>query len=339
MGWARNFAPSSARSLKGTGDAMLVIGLVIVLLLTSGGAILGSLVLAQRSRRDLEQRVSLMVGGATVAGRRQLAPGSSPPWIAAIEERMRWLFGLGLAYQWGAQIPPFQLILVGVLVGSTIWSITRVAVQLPLWLALPLTLGGFVLAPRILLMIKQGRTEKKFIALFPDALDMCVRMLRAGLPVSAAIRTIGLEGPPPINQVFAVIADRVEIGIPLEEALRLTGKELGLDEFRFFAAVVGLQRSTGGNLAQSLEMLADIMRKRRAMRLKARATTSEVRASAYILGAMPFMIIIALLVLSPDYLQPLFTDPRGHIVLGVAAGSLALAFYTMHKLVRSVTAT
>jgi len=209
---------------------------------------------------------------------------------------------------------------------------------LPFWLALPLTFTGFLLAPRILLAIQQSRTEKKFIALFPDALDMCVRMLRAGLPVSAAIRTIGTEGPPPINQVFTVIADRVEIGIPLEEALRMTGKELGLDEFRFFAAVVALQRSTGGNLAQTLELLADMMRKRRAMRLKARATTSEVRASAYILGSMPFMIIIALLVLSPDYLQPLFTDPRGHIVLGTAAGSLALAFYTMHKLVRSVTA-
>lgn len=318
---------------------MLVIALVIVLLLASGGAIIGSIVITQRSRRELEQRVSRMVGGGTATGQLRASQNPSPPWIVALEERMRRLFGLGLAYQWGAQIPPFQLILVGVLAGSTIWSITRVAVQLPLWLALPLTFGGFVLAPRILLMIKQTRTEKKFITLFPDALDMCVRMLRAGLPVSAAIRTIGVEGPPPINQVFVVIADRVEIGIPLEEALRLTGKELGLDEFRFFAAVVSLQRSTGGNLAQSLEMLADIMRKRRAMRLKARATTSEVRASAYILGSMPFMIIIALLVLSPDYLQPLFSDPRGHIVLGTAAGSLALAFYTMHKLVRSVTAT
>ncbi|MGH7126805.1 MAG: type II secretion system F family protein [Stellaceae bacterium] len=318
---------------------MLVIALVIVLLLASGGAIVGSLVMTQRSRRELEQRVNQMVGGATASGQRRTPQGTNPAWITAIEERLCRLFALGLAHQWGAQIPPFQLILVGVLAGSTIWSVTRVAVQLPFWLALPLTFGGFLLAPRILLVIKQSRTEKKFIALFPDALDLCVRMLRAGLPVSAAIRTIGVEGPPPINQVFAVIADRVEIGIPLEEALRITGKELGLDEFRFFAAVVALQRSTGGNLAQTLEMLADIMRKRRAMRLKARATTSEVRASAYILGSMPFMIIIALLVLSPDYLAPLFSDPRGHIVLGSATGSLALAFYTMHKLVRSVTAT
>ncbi len=317
---------------------MLIVALVVVLLLASGGAIVASVILTQRTRRELEQRVNQMVSGGTVAGTRRVPKSNEPAWVTALEQRLRWLFEFGIAHKWGAQIPSFQLILVAVLAGSTVWSITRVAVQLPLWLALPLTFGLFLLAPRILLMIQQTRTEKKFIALFPDALDMCVRMLRAGLPVSAAIRTIGGEGPPPINQVFAVIADRVEIGIPLEEALRMTGRELGLDEFRFFAAVVALQRSTGGNLAQSLELLAEMMRKRRAMRLKAKATTSEVRASAYILGSMPFMIIFALLVLSPEYLQPLFSDPRGHIVLGTAAGSLALAFYTMHRLVKSVTA-
>jgi tight adherence protein B len=320
------------------GDAMLVVALVVVLLLASGGAIVGSLIITQRSRRELEQRVNQMVGGGGPTGLRPGDKSPDPPWVTALEDRLRRVFGFGLAHEWGARIPSFQLILVAVLAGSTLWSLTRIAVQLPLWLALPLTAAGFMLAPRTLLQVQQARTEKRFIELFPDALDMCVRMLRAGLPVSAAIRTIGAEGPPPINEVFAVIADRVEIGIPLEEALRVTGKELGLDEFRFFAAVVALQRSTGGNLALTLELLADIMRKRRAMRLKARATTSEVRASAYILGAMPFLVIGALMVLSPQYLEPLFSDPRGHIVLAIAATSLALAFYTMRRLVRSVTA-
>ena len=317
---------------------MLVIALTAILVLAAGGAIVGSIVITQRARRELEQRVNQMVIGGAATGRRTGAKGSDPAWITTLEAKLRMVFEFGLTHRWGAQIPSFQLILVAVLAGSTIWSLTRVAVQLPLWLALPLTFAFFLVAPRILLMVQQNRTEKKFISLFPDALDMCVRMLRAGLPVSAAIRTIGVEGPPPVNQVFAVVADRVEIGIPLEEALRVTGKELGLDEFRFFAAVVALQRSTGGNLAQTLELLADMMRKRRAMRLKAKATTSEVRASAYILGSMPFLIVVALLVLSPDYLQPLFHDPRGHMVLGAAATSLALAFYTMHRLVKSVTA-
>lgn len=317
---------------------MMMVAGVVILMLVSGGTIVASLILTQRARRELEQRVDQMVGGGSSTGGRFGDKSVDPPWVTALEDRLRRLFGFGMAHEWGARIPSFQLILVAVLAGSTLWSLTRVAVQLPLWLALPITAAGFMLAPRTWLQIQQARTEKRFIELFPDALDMCVRMLRAGLPVSAAIRTIGQEGPAPINEVFIVIADRVEIGIPLEEALRITGKELGLDEFRFFAAVVALQRSTGGNLAQTLEVLADIMRKRRTMRLKARATTSEVRASAYILGAMPFLVIGALLVLSPEYLQPLFSDPRGHVVLGIAAGSLLLAFYSMRRLVRSVTA-
>lgn len=317
---------------------MMMVAGVVILMLVSGGTIVASLILTQRARRELEQRVDQMVGGGSSTGGRFGDKSVDPPWVTALEDRLRRLFGFGMAHEWGARIPSFQLILVAVLAGSTLWSLTRVAVQLPLWLALPITAAGFMLAPRTWLQIQQARTEKRFIELFPDALDMCVRMLRAGLPVSAAIRTIGQEGPAPINEVFIVIADRVEIGIPLEEALRITGKELGLDEFRFFAAVVALQRSTGGNLAQTLELLADIMRKRRTMRLKARATTSEVRASAYILGAMPFLVIGALLVLSPEYLQPLFSDPRGHVVLGIAAGSLLLAFYSMRRLVRSVTA-
>ena len=317
---------------------MMMVAGVVILMLVSGGTIVASLILTQRARRELEQRVDQMVGGGSSTGGRFGDKSVDPPWVTALEDRLRRLFGFGMAHEWGARIPSFQLILVAVLAGSTLWSLTRVAVQLPLWLALPITAAGFMLAPRTWLQIQQARTEKRFIELFPDALDMCVRMLRAGLPVSAAIRTIGQEGPAPINEVFIVIADRVEIGIPLEEALRITGKELGLDEFRFFAAVVALQRSTGGNLAQTLELLADIMRKRRTMRLKARATTSEVRASAYILGAMPFLVIGALLVLSPEYLQPLFSYPRGHVVLGIAAGSLLLAFYSMRRLVRSVTA-
>jgi tight adherence protein B len=312
-----------------------VVALALALMLLSGGAIAGALIVTQRARRELEQRVNHVVGSSTASDGRGAETPS--PWITALEARLLRVFGVGLAHQWGARVPSFQLILIAVLSAVSIWALTRIWVTLPLWIALPLTAVAFILAPRTLLQIQQSRTERRFIELFPDALDMCVRMLRAGLPISAAIRTIGNEGPKPINQVFSTIADRVEIGIPLEEALRAIGKELGLDEFRFFAAVVALQRSTGGNLAQTLEVLAEIMRKRRAMRLKARATTSEVRTSAYILGSMPFLIIGALLLLSPDYLEPLVSDTRGNIIVACAATSLGLAFYSMRRLVRTAT--
>jgi tight adherence protein B len=314
---------------------MTAVVLIVALLLLSSGAIAGALVVTGRTRRALQLRVNQVAG--TTPGADANAKTASSAWVTAFEERLHNVFGMGLAHQWGARIPSFQLILVAVLAAVTIWALMRIYVTLPLWLVLPLTGIAFILTPRTLLQFQQSRTERRFIELFPDAIDMCVRMLRAGLPISAAIRTIGTEGPTPINQVFTTIADRVEIGIPLEEALRAIGNELGLDEFRFFAAVVALQRSTGGNLAQTLEVLADIMRKRRAMRLKARATTSEVRTSAYILGSMPFLIIGALLLLSPGYLEPLVSDTRGNIIVAAAATSLGLAFYSMRRLVRSAT--
>lgn len=310
-----------------------IVTLALALMLLSAGAIIGAFAITRRARREIEQRVNLVAG--TTESIAAKAAGSA--WVTVFEERIRNVFGFGLAHHWGTRIPSFQLILIAVLAAVIIWSLTRIWVQLPLWLVLPLTGIAFMLTPRTLMQFQQSRTERRFIELFPDALDMCVRMLRAGLPISAAIRTIGTEGPAPINQVFSTIADRVKIGIPLEEALRAIGHELGLDEFRFFAAVVGLQRSTGGNLAQTLEVLAEIMRKRRAMRLKARATTSEVRASSYILGSMPFLIIGALLLLSPGYLEPLISDIRGNFIIAAAATCLGLAFYSMRRLVRTAT--
>jgi tight adherence protein B len=184
---------------------------------------------------------------------------------------------------------------------------------------------------------EQQRAERQFAELFPDALDTTVRILRAGLPITAGLRFISTTAAPPLNAVFAMIADHVDIGIPVEEVLNTSSREVGLADFRFFAVAVVLQRATGGNLASTLEILSDIIRKRRAVRLKARAATGEVRVSAYVLGALPFVAIGALLMLSPDYLTPLFADARGNFILGLAAGSELIALVIMRQMIRSVT--
>jgi tight adherence protein B len=98
-----------------------------------------------------------------------------------------------------------------------------------------------------------------------------------------------------------------------------------------------LQRATGGNLATTLDILSDIMRKRRAMRLKGKAVTGEVRMSAYVLAAIPFVVIGGLLIASPDYLQPLISDRRGNVIVGLAVGSLIAGFATIRQMMRSVT--
>ena len=162
-------------------------------------------------------------------------------------------------------------------------------------------------------------------------------MVRAGLPITAAVRTVALETSPPISTVFAAIADQLKIGVPIEKTLDESSAKIGLADFRFFTVAVGLQYATGGNLTQTLEILSDIIRKRRAARLKAKAATGEIRITAYTLGAIPLVTTGALIVIQPAYLVPLWTDPRGHFIIAMACAGLLAAFLSMRAMMRSVS--
>ena len=150
----------------------------------------------------------------------------------------------------------------------------------------------------------------------------------------AVISTVGQEAEPPLSTVFVKIADQTDIGLPLDQALATTSDSVDNPDFRFFAVAVALQQATGGNLTVTLETLSQIIRKRRAVRLKARAATSEVRISGIVLGAIPFVVTGLLLTVAPDYLAPLFADPRGNIILGMAVLGLLLAGITMRAMMR-----
>jgi tight adherence protein B len=198
-----------------------------------------------------------------------------------------------------------------------------------------LLVGFFV--PRFILTREQNGTEQKFTDSFPDALDTFTRTIRAGLPITAAVRTVATEVTPPVSSVFATIADQLKIGVPIEQILDTSSGKIGLPDFRFFTVAIGLQYATGGNLTATLEILSDIIRKRRAARLKAKAATGEIRVTAYVLGGIPFFTTGALLVIQPGYLLPLWTDPRGHVILAVAAGLLLIAVLIMRTMMRSLT--
>jgi tight adherence protein B len=192
------------------------------------------------------------------------------------------------------------------------------------------------LVPNRLLRKEQRKAERKFNDLFPDAVDGVARMLRAGLPATAALRSVGEEAQEPVGDVFRTISDQMRIGIPFSDALSASSQKIGLQDFQFFTVAVNLQYATGGNLVVTLETLSNVIRKHRAVRSKAKAVTSEIRMSAYVLGSLPFLTLGALLLIQPDYLSPLITDPRGHIVLGMAAGGLLLSMITMKKMMASV---
>jgi tight adherence protein B len=198
-------------------------------------------------------------------------------------------------------------------------------------------IGSLALAlvmPRLIANVERRRQSDLFIAQFPDAIDMIVRMLRAGLPVTSAFQIVGAEAPDPVGAIFGGIANEIAIGVPLEQVLARRVHAIEPAEFRYFTVAVNLQRATGGNLAETLERLAGVIRRRKNVRAKARAMIAEVQASAYVLGALPFVIGGLLFLLNPGYIGLLFVDPRGNLILGAIAGLLLLAAVTMRWMIK-----
>lgn len=150
-----------------------------------------------------------------------------------------------------------------------------------------------------------------FTKQFPDAIDLMVRGLRSGLPVSQSINAVAEEFAEPVGGEFHSIADKVRFGKTLENALWETAERVPTADFKFFVITLAIQRETGGNLAETLSNLSDILRKRQQLKLKIKAMSSEGKASAYIVGALPFLMFGILLFINYDYVSLLFTDPRG----------------------------
>ena len=173
-----------------------------------------------------------------------------------------------------------------------------------------------------------------FIQLFPEAIDLMVRALRSGLPISEAIVNAGHEIADPVGMEFRQIESGMRLGRELDSILWDIAKRITAPEFRFFIIALSVQRETGGNLAETLANLADVLRRRRTMRAKARAMASEARASTIILGSLPFVVTGIMFVTSPNYIMILFTDIRGLVLLGIAIGMLATGITIMVKMAR-----
>ncbi len=149
-----------------------------------------------------------------------------------------------------------------------------------------------------------------FNSKFPDAIELLVRGLRSGLPVTETLGVVSHEIPGPVGSEFRGVAERIRIGRTMEEALQETADRLGTPEFQFFVITLAIQRETGGNLAETLSNLADVLRKRAQMKLKIRAMSSESKASAYIVGALPFIVFGLIWWINPKYIGGFFTEDR-----------------------------
>lgn len=159
---------------------------------------------------------------------------------------------------------------------------------------------------------------KKFNTNFPDAIELMVRGLRSGLPITETLGVVASEIGGPVGIEFRSVSDKMKIGRTMEAALQDVADRLGTPEFQFFVITLAIQRETGGNLAETLSNLADVLRKRAQMKLKIKAMSSESKASAMIVGALPFIVFIMVWMLNPKYMAGFFSEER-LIVAGVGA--------------------
>lgn len=179
-----------------------------------------------------------------------------------------------------------------------------------------------------------GRRQRKFTDQFPEGIDLIVRGLRSGLPVIESIITVGREMANPVGPEFRAIADAVRFGKTIEEALWDAVPRIDTPEFKFFVVALSVQRETGGNLAETLENLADVLRKRRQMKKRIKAMASEPKASAWILGSLPFIMFAIIMAVNAGYIMTLFTDPRGTTLIGIGLLSQFIGIAVMFKMVR-----
>lgn len=226
------------------------------------------------------------------------------------------------------------------------WSVTKylyssLGLMLAITALLYLQTGGAMLALGVGILIGAGfphllvnhfikRRTNKFNAKFPDAIELLVRGLRSGLPVGETLSVVGHEVPGPVGVEFRAVVERIKIGRTMEDALQETADRLGTAEFQFFVITLAIQRETGGNLAETLSNLAEVLRKRAQMKLKIKAMSSESKASAYIVGALPFIVFIMIYWINPNYIGGFFEDDRliitglgGLVWMGIGVGIMA----------------
>lgn len=202
----------------------------------------------------------------------------------------------------------------------------------PLHIALLGSVPDGLLLPHLVVSFLIKRRAKLFITRFPDAIELMVRGLRSSLPIAQSIDVVAQDFSGPVGEEFQIISDRMKIGQTMDSALMSASDRLDLPEFKFFCISISVQRETGGNLSETLANLADVLRKRSQMKLKIKALSSEAKASAIIIGALPFLVFGAIYMTNPHYIGAFFTDIR-LTILGIGSVVwIGIGAYIMAKM-------
>jgi tight adherence protein B len=314
----------------------LLVGAVFV----SGGIAIGvsAIMQEQKQRRRFNDRLQLIAAPYMKVNRLaemgRTAAGRSEPAMRLVATAAR-LFGYDPAHaehyslRWwivlGAALIPARVIaeMLGIFAGT--WSLLVVPV-------------AWVWFCRFAFHWSEERRRNVLYAQFPDALAMIVRAVRVGIPLGEGIHTVAREALPPTGPEFALLYDRIAIGVTLEEALHELAGRTGIPEYRFFATALALQGRTGGGLSEALEGLADVMRKRLALKARGLALAAEAKTSIAILASLPFVAGGALAVLNPHYIGRLFYEHGCQKVLFAAVGLLVGGLLVMRGMIRKALA-
>lgn len=226
------------------------------------------------------------------------------------------------------------IILMGALAAASGFLVGERVLNLAPFLCL---IVAIILGIWIPVMYVQGAARKarnKFLDTFPDAIDLIVRAIRAGIPTSESIAAAGRELTEPLAGEFRRISQEIAIGLSPDRALAEAAERVRISDFNFFAVTLVLQRETGGNLAETLENLSTLLRKRREMRLKVNALTAEGRFTSKVIAGLPFVVMGALFFLNRPYINLLFTDPTGQMFLGIAVGLIVVGSAVLNRMIK-----
>jgi tight adherence protein B len=223
------------------------------------------------------------------------------------------------------------------LIGSAVVGGVVALLMLILGMPLLLTLGGaFIVGfgfPRFILNFLIKRRQKKFVSHFADGMDIIVRGVRTGLPLGDCLKIIAHESPDPLGAEFRRVVEAEGLGVPIEICLEQMYERIPTSEVNFFATVLNIQKTTGGHLGESLSNLSSVLRSRKILAEKIKALSAEAKMSAIIIGSLPIVVMLLISIMSPDYMDELYTTERGQTNLMIGAGMMVMGIWIMRKMI------
>jgi len=239
----------------------------------------------------------------------------------------------GRLFQAGMTVTPAAFIRNSIILGVVAFVIL-VLVQVPFYFAAIFAVGAGYLLPNMYVSNRKRRFQDKFLDELPNAVEAIVRGVKTGLPLNDSIRVVAKDAKEPVKSEFARVLDQQSVGMSMTEAVGVLLERVPLPEVNFFVVVITVQQQAGGNLSEALGNLARVLRNRKKMKMKVKAMSSEAKASAGIIGSLPFVVATLVTLVSPRYLEPFWTTTLGNIWICVAFIMLGMGLFVMSRMVK-----